>query len=151
MARQLPGTLDPETSAEAMLDRARAVCRYDSGAVLVSLAGSQVLRYAAHERTAMTGLALRAVPTSLQPHTAAGAERQVAEADLPPLPDGPRRPEADVLLITIDALRYDHVGAYGYARHTTPHHDQLAAEGTRFARVYSQAPHTSFSVSSMLT
>jgi signal transduction histidine kinase len=43
VARQLPGTLDPETSAEAMLDRARAVCRYDSGAVLVSVAGSQHL------------------------------------------------------------------------------------------------------------
>jgi len=43
VARQLPGTLDPETSAEAMLDRARSVCRYDTGAVLVSIAGSQQL------------------------------------------------------------------------------------------------------------
>jgi arylsulfatase A-like enzyme len=118
---------------------------------IVSLFGSQVLRYAAHERTAMTTLALRAVPTELRPHTAAGAERRVAEADLPPLPDGPRRPEADVLLITIDALRADHVGAYGYARATTPNIDRLAAGGVRFARAYSQAPHTSFSVASMLT
>ena len=118
---------------------------------LVALGGSQVLRFAAHERTAMTSLALRAVPTSLRPHTAAGAERQVAEMDLPPLPDGPRRPEADVLLITIDALRADHVGAYGYKRATTPHIDRLAAAGVRFARAYSQAPHTSFSVASMLT
>ena len=118
---------------------------------LVSLGGSQVLRYAAHERTAMTALALRAVPTSFRPHTAAGAERQVAEAALPPLPDGPRRPDADVLLITIDALRADHVGAYGYARATTPNIDRLAASGVRFARAYSQAPHTSFSVASMLT
>ncbi len=118
---------------------------------VVWLDGSQVLRYAAHERTAMTALALRAVPTSLRPHTAAGAERQVAEADLPALPDGPRRPEADVLLITIDALRADHVGAYGYKRPTTPNIDRLAATGVRFARAYSQAPHTSFSVASMLT
>lgn len=43
VARQLPGTLDPETSAEAMLDRARSVCRYDTGAVLVSVAGGQQL------------------------------------------------------------------------------------------------------------
>jgi arylsulfatase A-like enzyme/HEAT repeat protein len=118
---------------------------------LVSLAGSQVLRFAAHERTAMTSLALRAVPPSLQPHTVAGAEREVAEAALPPLPDGPRRPEADVLLITIDALRADHVGAYGYKRATTPNIDRLTAGGVRFARAYSQAPHTSFSVASMLT
>jgi arylsulfatase A-like enzyme len=121
------------------------------GLSIASLASSQVLRYAAHERTAMTALALRAVPTSLRPHTAAGAERQVAEAALPPLPDGPRRPDADVLLITIDALRADHVGAYGYARATTPNIDRLAASGVRFARAYSQAPHTSFSVASMLT
>jgi len=118
---------------------------------LVALAGSQVLRFAAHERTAMTALALRAVPSSLQPHTAAGAERKVAEAALPPLPDGPRRPDADVLLITIDALRSDHVGAYGYKRATTPNIDRLAAGGVRFAHAYSQAPHTSFSVASMLT
>jgi signal transduction histidine kinase len=43
VARQLPGTLDPETSAEAMLDRARSTCRYDTGAVFVTTAGSQQL------------------------------------------------------------------------------------------------------------
>ncbi len=43
VARQLPGTLDPETSGEAMLDRARAVCRYDTGAVLASTNGSKQL------------------------------------------------------------------------------------------------------------
>lgn len=43
VARQLPGTLDPASSAEAMLDRARAVCRFDTGAVLVSVAGGQQL------------------------------------------------------------------------------------------------------------
>jgi arylsulfatase A-like enzyme/HEAT repeat protein len=118
---------------------------------LVSLANSQVLRFAAHERTALTGLALRALPTGIHWRTHAGAERQQAEAQLPPLPDGPRRPEADVLLITIDALRADHVGAYGYKRPTTPNIDRLAAGGVRFARAYSQAPHTSFSVASMLT
>jgi arylsulfatase A-like enzyme/HEAT repeat protein len=118
---------------------------------LVSLWGSQVLRFAAHERTAIAGLALRAVPTSLQARTHAGAERQLAESRLPPLPDGPRRPDADVLLITIDALRADHLGAYGYKRATTPNIDRLAAGGVRFARAYSQAPHTSFSVASMLT
>jgi arylsulfatase A-like enzyme len=120
-------------------------------ASIVWLGGSQVLRYAAHERTAMTALAMGAVPTTVRTPTVAGAERQVAEAHLPPLPDGPSRPDADVLLITIDALRADHVGAYGYKRATTPNIDRLAANGVRFARAYSQAPHTSFSVASMLT
>ena len=123
-------------------------------ASIVGLGRSQGLRYAAYERTALTALALRGLPAAQRTHTAQVADpgaAHVGAADLPPLPAGPRRPQADVLLITIDALRYDHVGAYGYARNTTPHLDQLAAEGTRFSRVYSQAPHTSFSVSSMLT
>jgi arylsulfatase A-like enzyme/HEAT repeat protein len=118
---------------------------------LKALASSQILRFAAYERTVMTGLALRAVPAQLEPRTAASAERVDDEAALPPLPDGPRRPDADVLVITIDALRADHVGAYGYKRPTTPNIDRLAAGGVRFARAYSQAPHTSFSVASMLT
>jgi arylsulfatase A-like enzyme/HEAT repeat protein len=112
---------------------------------------SQILRYAAHERTALASLALRAVPDTSRPHTLAAGERRAAEGDLPPLPEGPRRPEGDVLVVTIDALRADHVGAYGYPRHTTPNLDALAATGTRFSRAYAQAPHTSFSVASMMT
>jgi arylsulfatase A-like enzyme/HEAT repeat protein len=113
---------------------------------------SQILRFASYERTAMLGLVLRGVPLHLAPHTVAAGERQAAERSLPPLPDGPRRPEADVVVITIDALRADHLGAYGYRRRaTTPNIDALARQATRFERAYAQAPHTSFSVASMLT
>jgi len=112
---------------------------------------SQILRFASYERTAIVGLVLHAVPLSLAPLTVAASEREAAEAALPPLPEGPRRPDADVVVITIDALRADHVGAYGYKRPTTPHIDALARTGTRFERAYAQAPHTSFSVASMLT
>ena len=118
---------------------------------MFELRTSQVMRYAAHERTALTALALRAVPVSLRPAAVAAAERRAAEVALPPLPDGPRRPQADVLLITVDALRADHVGAYGYTRATTPAIDALAARGVRFTRAYAQAPHTSYSVASMMT
>jgi len=112
---------------------------------------SQILRFASYERTAIVGLVLHAVPLSLAPQTVAASEREAAEAALPPLPEGPRRPDADVVVITIDALRADHVGAYGYKRPTTPNIDVLARGGARFERAYAQAPHTSFSVSSMLT
>jgi arylsulfatase A-like enzyme/HEAT repeat protein len=118
---------------------------------LVELRNSQVMRYAAHERTALAALVLHGVPLSLQSRPMAAAERHAAEVALPPLPEGPRRAEADVLLITIDALRVDHVGAFGYKRPTTPNIDALAAGGTRFTHAYAQAPHTSFSVASMLT
>jgi signal transduction histidine kinase len=43
VARELPGTLDPTTSAEAMLGRARALHRFDQGTVLVAVAGSHQL------------------------------------------------------------------------------------------------------------
>jgi hypothetical protein len=57
----------------------------------------------------------------------------------------------DFLLVTIDALRADHVGAYGYARATTPNLDKLAAEGVRFDHAYSPTPHTSYAVTSIMT
>ncbi len=56
----------------------------------------------------------------------------------------------DILLVTIDALRADHVGAYGYKRPTTPNIDKLAAKGMRFEQAYSSAPSTSFAVTSLM-
>src|SRR3989338_7806479 len=40
----------------------------------------------------------------------------------------------NILLITIDALRVDHLGCYGYARNTSPNIDRLAKEGARFTQ-----------------
>ena len=122
-----------------------------AGASVWELRRSQILRFASYERTAITGIVLHAVPVSMAPRTVAAAERHAAERLLPPLPEGPRRPDADVVVITIDALRADHVGAYGYQRATTPSIDAVARTGSRFERAYSQAPHTSFSIASMLT
>ncbi|MBM4358949.1 MAG: sulfatase-like hydrolase/transferase [Deltaproteobacteria bacterium] len=60
---------------------------------------------------------------------------------------GPR----DVLLVTIDALRADHVGAYGYSRRTTPRLDALASDGALFEAAYTATPHTSYAVTSLMT
>lgn len=57
----------------------------------------------------------------------------------------------DFLLVTVDALRADHVGAYGYARPTTKHLDRLAAEGAVFERAYTATPHTSYALTSLMT
>jgi hypothetical protein len=57
----------------------------------------------------------------------------------------------DVVLLSIDALRADHVGAYGYDRPTTQNIDALAAEGTLFEAAFCPTPHTSYSVTSMMT
>ena len=60
-----------------------------------------------------------------------------------------RRPS--VLLITIDTLRADHLGCYGYARPTSPHIDRLASEGALFERVITSLPRTTQSIASILT
>lgn len=47
-----------------------------------------------------------------------------------------------VLLVSIDTLRADRVGAYGHARPTTPVLDALAASGTLFERTVAPSPWT---------
>jgi arylsulfatase A-like enzyme len=59
--------------------------------------------------------------------------------------------DLNVVLITIDALRADHVGAYGYARPTTPRLDALARESTLFADAWAHAPSTRYSIPAILT
>ncbi|SVD59233.1 uncharacterized protein METZ01_LOCUS412087, partial [marine metagenome] len=56
-----------------------------------------------------------------------------------------------IFLILVDALRPDHVGAYGYERPTTPKLDALAGESTRYTRAYVNAPWTRPSTASFLT
>ncbi|HEY3174513.1 MAG TPA: sulfatase [Candidatus Polarisedimenticolia bacterium] len=55
------------------------------------------------------------------------------------------------LVIAIDSVRADHVGAYGYPRSTTPRIDALARDGILFEEAYSQAPWTKPSVASIFT
>lgn len=57
----------------------------------------------------------------------------------------------DVLLITVDALRADRLGAYGGPEGLTPALDALAAEGVVFRRAYTPTPHTSYALTSLLT
>ena len=48
----------------------------------------------------------------------------------------------NVLLVTIDTLRADHLSAYGYEYQTSPHNDRLAREGVLFERAYTTIPLT---------
>jgi arylsulfatase A-like enzyme/Tfp pilus assembly protein PilF len=52
------------------------------------------------------------------------------------------RPRDNVLLITLDTLRADHVGAYGSRNAKTPAIDSLAARGVRFEHAMSAVPLT---------
>jgi arylsulfatase A-like enzyme/TolA-binding protein len=48
----------------------------------------------------------------------------------------------NVVVITIDTLRADHLGCYGYKQIRTPNIDALAADGARFERAYTVVPVT---------
>jgi arylsulfatase A-like enzyme/cytochrome c-type biogenesis protein CcmH/NrfG len=70
---------------------------------------------------------------------------------LPATAQTPAKPALNVVLITIDTLRADHVGCYGYRQIKTPNIDGLAADGVRFERAFAVVPVTLPSHSSMLT
>ncbi|HVT01964.1 MAG TPA: sulfatase-like hydrolase/transferase [Thermoanaerobaculia bacterium] len=48
----------------------------------------------------------------------------------------------NVLLVTVDTTRADHIGAYGFREAETPNIDRLAREGVRFDRAISPVPLT---------
>lgn len=63
-----------------------------------------------------------------------------------------RRPgRPNVLLVTIDTLRADRVGAYGYGGARTPVLDALARRGVRFAQALASVPLTGPSHATILT
>lgn len=53
----------------------------------------------------------------------------------------------NIILITIDALRADHLSCYGYKRHTSANIDNLAEEGTIFLEAIAPGTETSYSLS----
>lgn len=56
-----------------------------------------------------------------------------------------------VILITVDALRADHLGCYGYKRSTSPAIDRMAKEGVRFDDALSGATFTHPSVAGLMS
>jgi arylsulfatase A-like enzyme len=60
-------------------------------------------------------------------------------------------PKLNVVLISIDTLRPDHLGCYGYTRNTSPSVDAFARRGALFLSAVSHAPSTLPSHASILT
>ena len=88
--------------------------------------------------TAVVAAALFAV--GLVPRSDAARELLPASGDRP-----------NVVLVTIDTLRKDHLSAYGYEVHRTPALDRIAAEGLRFDAAWSPAPWTLPALGSIMT
>ncbi len=72
---------------------------------------------------------------------------RTSETEATKAPVGP----PNVLLITVDTLRADRLGCYGYERARTPHTDRLAAEGVRVEHAIAPTPLTLPSHTSILT
>ena len=68
-------------------------------------------------------------------------------------PTGPSQvvPRPNIILITVDTLRADHLSLNGYERETTLNIDALARDGVSIDRVYSQSSETAASIASLFT
>jgi arylsulfatase len=56
-----------------------------------------------------------------------------------------------IVLVTIDTLRADHLGCYGYPRNTSPNLDRLAEEGLLFRHAFSPSSYTAPTHASLFT
>ena len=63
----------------------------------------------------------------------------------------PQNAGVNVLLITVDTLRPDHLSAYGYPRKTSPAIDELASRGVAFDLAFTYWPKTRGSFAAMFT
>ncbi|TFH32256.1 MAG: hypothetical protein E4H00_01810 [Myxococcales bacterium] len=57
----------------------------------------------------------------------------------------------NVLILVVDSLRPDHLGAHGYKKKTSPHIDEIAADAWLFTDAYSQSSTTALSMPSMIS
>lgn len=80
----------------------------------------------------------------------------VACGETPPTPASSAEadlvfPQAGLILISIDTLRADRLGCYGYDKETSPILDGIAKESVLFTQVYSNSPKTASSHMSLFT
>jgi arylsulfatase A-like enzyme len=93
-------------------------------------------------------VALAACGGDAEPPTAAPAKAPARPAALTPA----TKPDSwNVVLITLDTVRRDALGAYGQDRGATPNLDRLAAEGVVFDAAVSSSPNTLPSHASIFT
>lgn len=136
LRRRLVRLVEPSTAA------ALACLLLALGAsALGAISHRRALRTVVLERAALLSPIVRAVHRA-EPSRAAS----VAAADGAPAGEGPHLGPVDIFLVTIDAMRADRLNA-----RVAPHLTALAARGVVFERAYTEVPHTSFSIATLLT
>lgn len=128
-----------------LLWASRRVRRGDSAAAVSSADGS--MRSRAPSVRATVVLATAAAATGLVAAVAVAAAREVElDAAAGERPSGP-----NILLISVDTLRADHLTPYGYAYDTSPRLTELARQGVVFENAYSHSTWTLPAHASLLT
>ena len=79
------------------------------------------------------------------------SSRPLKQAPAAASSDRKREPKPDIILVTLDSVRADHVSAYGYKRTTTPVLDKLAAQSAVFDRAYAAGPETRTALTPVMT
>ncbi len=105
-------------------------------------------------RTAVAAIALLGVGVNLWPLFGAGGAAAPGAAVHPAAPSSAVQhpaPPFNVLVVLIDTVRADHLGAYRYARPTSPNFDALARDSVLFERTTAQAAWTKPSIASLFT
>jgi len=123
-------------------------------AVAVVLAVALVAPRSDAARTALVFDAPGAAALAPFAPASVGARRTTATAAPPPYaptPGSRLRRRWPIVIVTIDSLRPDHVGAYGATRPTTPNLDALARRALVFERAYATGSSTRFSLPSLVT
>ena len=142
-----PLELDQAASAKQLLYRARSVVIDGLAVSLVVFALSTAAAwitapwFSAGRRGAVAGGAFVALAALLAVFAGGGAPADGSSAAQPPAQAPASRPP-NVVLISLDSLRADHVGCYGYDRDTTPNVDRVAEQGIRFANAVSTSSWT---------
>lgn len=75
----------------------------------------------------------------------------LALALVPACGDGDRGPRPNILLLSLDTTRRDHLGCYGYTRPTSPSLDRLAADSVVYTNGYAVSSWTMPTHASMFT
>ncbi|MBN1224477.1 MAG: sulfatase [Candidatus Aminicenantes bacterium] len=78
------------------------------------------------------------------------ADRHIFPFWFNPIIYRPKGNKPNIILISLDTLRADHIGCYGYHRRTSPNMDELAKESVLFQKTYAHSPWTLPSHVSML-
>jgi arylsulfatase A-like enzyme len=128
-------------SARSLLGNAAAV-------VLIALVVPLLVRL---RRSAVAAIALLGLVANFWPLGSGRTEDRRTGERAAPAASAPHAPPFSVMVVLIDTLRADHLGAYGYPRATSPNFDAFARDGVLFARTTAQAAWTKPSVASLMT